>query len=213
MSVMHSGLRPVGSRTTVATLVATVVACLAATSTSGQVAPQGGEESVGIRLLDAAGKKEAIACGRSGRDCAVTPYLLCPSELRPYAARIATPFSRVALSVFEAAQSNTRVIPPETGVVNSWGLGIYVLPAEDDDAADAIVTVFLRRGNKIIEPSTATVAPVGGEGRSGARSLTKGFFSFPMSTLAPTSDLVVVFVGRHGDSTCPLNQKLLATLR
>ena len=211
MTVMHGCRRPVGSRTAMATLVVTMVVSMA--SASGQVLPQGGEEPVGIRLLDAAGNRAAIACGRSGRDCAVTPYLLCPSELRPYTARVATPFSRVAAAVFEAEQSHSRVIPPETGVVNSWGLGVYVLPGEDADAADGIVTLFLRRGNQIIEPTTSTIAPVAVDGRSDGKSLSKGFFSFPLDAFAPTSDLMVVFVGRHGDSTCPLNRRMLARLR
>jgi hypothetical protein len=200
-------------RTVLTLLVVTVVELMATLNTSANSLPQGSEEAVGIRLLDAAAKKEAIACGRSGPDCAVTRYLLCASELRPYVARIATPFSRVAASVFEAERSHGRVVPPETGVVNSWGLGLYVLPAQDTDTADAIVTVFLRRGDQIIEPTTTTLAPMTIEGRSGAKSLTKGFFSFPMHTFAPTSDLVVVFVGRHGDSSCRLDRQTLSTLR
>jgi hypothetical protein len=201
------------SRTISTLLVVTMVELVATLSTSANSLAQGGEQAVGIRLLDAAAKKEAIACGRSGPDCAVTRYLLCPSELRKYDARIATPFSRVAASVFEAEQSHRRVIPPDTGVVNSWGLGLYVVPAPDADTADAIVTVFLRRGDQIIEPTTTTLAPVTVEGRSGAKSLTKGFFSFPMHTFAPTSDLVVVFVGRSGDLICQVDRQALSTLR
>jgi hypothetical protein len=194
-------------------LVVTMVELMATLSASASPLAQGGEQAAGIRPLDAATNEEAIACGKSGPECAVTRYLLCPSGLRPYVARIATPFSRVAASVFEAEKSHRRVRPPGFGLANSWGLGVYVLPAPDADAADAIEKVFVRRGDQIIEPTTTTLAPMIVETLSGARSLSRGFFAFPMHTFAPTSDLVVVFVGQSGESSCPLDQHTLSALR
>ena len=159
-------------------------------------------------------RAQAIACGRAGAECAVKPYQLCPSSDAPYAAWVATPFSRVASSVFESVQRRQRPRPMDAGAATLWGVGLYVLPPDDVRRAGSIKRVFLRREGKIIEARTSTLAPVTIAGSDGAgREVSKGFFSFPIDAFAPTSDLTVVFVGASGETTCTLDRERLQALR
>ena len=120
----------------------------------------------------------AAACGRSGAECVVAPYQLCPSETpRRYEAQIATPFSRVAAAAFEAQASGKRFRPIEPAAVNRWGVGIYVFPAERSEAAEAIVRVEIRRDGKVFQPKTTTVGPIATQMPDGStRQLARGFF-------------------------------------
>ena len=157
---------------------------------------------------------EAIACGRAGAECAVKPYQLCPSDQARYAAWIATPFSRVASSVFESVQRRQRPRPMDQGAAILWGVGVYVLPPDDVRRAESIKRVFLRREGKIIEAKTSTLAPVTLAGSDGVkREVSKGFFSFPIDAFAPISDLTVVLVGESGETTCTLERTRLQALR
>jgi hypothetical protein len=173
-----------------------------------------GEAAAGIELLTEETQEQAIACGKSGADCAVRPYLLCSSEIDRYAARLATPFSRVALSVFEAVEQHQRVRPMEPGEVNRFGVGVYVSPGANFETADSIQRVVIRRANRIIQPTTATLAPITVEHASGARKqLSRGFFAFPMDAFSPTADITIVFDGPSGELSCRLTGSNLAALR
>jgi len=168
----------------------------------------------GIQRLSEETQHQAIDCGKIGAECAVTPYLLCPSEDQPFSARIATPYSRVADSVYEAKARHRRPEPPTPGAVNVWGVGVFVSPAADSRKADSIVSVHIRRGTETIDPSTTTLAPVvlqNGPGRN--TTLSKGFFAFPMDTFRPTSDLTIVFTGSNSEMRCTLDRSRLAALR
>ena len=172
------------------------------------------ETAAGIKPLTEETREQAIECGKSGADCAVGPYLLCPSEIDRYSARIATPYSRVASSVFEAVKEHRRLRPMEPGEVNRWGGGVYVSPNANLETADSIQRVVIRRGNQIIQPTTTTLAPVTVENASGAKKqLSRGFFAFPMDAFAPAADITVVFIGPSGEVSCRLAGSTLATLR
>jgi hypothetical protein len=159
-------------------------------------------------------RDEAITCGRAGEECAVAPYRLCPAVSRRYAARIATPFSRVALSVLEALKGRRRPNPMMTAVANGWGVGIYVFPADDSSAADAIRRVELHRKGTVIQPLTSTVTPIRVTGPGGAtRELSRGFFAFAPAALDPSDDITVVFIGSAGESRCTLDRAQLKQLR
>lgn len=159
-------------------------------------------------------RREAIACGKSGADCAITPYRLCPAENRRYSAWIATPFSRITFSVFEALQKHERPKPWDAGEVNAWGTGIYVSPSEDYDHADAIRRVLIRRAGDTIEATTTTIAPVTLTSPAGVQKLvSKGFFAFPMDAFAATSDITIVLIGSAGEMPCTLDRRQLSTLR
>jgi len=175
---------------------------------------QGSAGAGGIKLLNDETWHEAIACGKAGAECAVTPYLLCPSNPR-YTVRLATPYSRVAFSVYEAQRRHRQARPPTVGAVNSWRVGLFVSPASDSQLADSIEKVFVRRGNQTIEPTTITLAPVviGDRGDGKKVQLSKGFFAFPLDAFRPLSDVTIVFIGPSGEMTCVLNQRELSTLR
>jgi hypothetical protein len=167
-----------------------------------------------IATLTNDARAAAIACGRAGAECAVKPYQLCPSPDARYTAWIATPFSRVASSVFESVQRRQRPRPMDAGTATLWGVGVYVLPPDDVRRADSIRRVFLRRGGDIIEAHTTTLAPVTIAGSDGiSREVAKGFFSFPIDAFAPTGDLTVVFVSESGETTCTLDSQRLQALR
>jgi len=154
---------------------------------------------------------EAVACGRSGGDCAVTPYLVCPSQGGRFSSYIATPFSRVAASVFDALKAGLPVRPMGQNEANGWGLGIYVMPGPNQRLADSIQKVLIRRGEELIEPLTTTIAPA--VYRGGNPPLLKGFFTFPMNALAPSSSVTVVLIGASGTTNCSFDQRQLETLR
>jgi hypothetical protein len=171
--------------------------------------PSDGIKPVTLESLD-----EAIRCGQSGAGCAITPYRLCPSEGRSHSAFIATPFSRIASSVFEALKRNDRPRPMTPGAANGWGVGIFVFPSANYDGADSIRPVIIKRGSEFIQPETTTLAPVTLVSPTGeTKQLSKGFFAFAMDAFAPTTDIVIVFSGSGGDATCRLTQAQLSKLR
>jgi hypothetical protein len=156
---------------------------------------------------------QAVACGRRGMDCAVTPYELCPADGR-YAARIATPFSRVALAVFDAVKAGRRPNPMTPGAATRWGVGIFVFPAENSAKADAIQRLEIRREGRAIQPTTSTIGPITVKNADGtSRQLARGFFAFDADAFAATADVTVVFVGASGEATCMLDRTRLSALR
>jgi hypothetical protein len=167
----------------------------------------------GIAYLTQELYEQAIACGRSGRECAVTRYQLCPGDIKQYSVSIATPFSRVAYSVFERASRRQRARPMERGPANVWGLGVYVSPAADYAGAASVERVVLKRDGRTIEPTTATLAPVTVAGDGQSMQLVRGYFAFPMEVLSPRSDVTVVVTGAQGDVTCTLSREELMTLQ
>lgn len=168
----------------------------------------------GIAFLTEGTYPEAIACGRSGADCAVTPYQLCPADIPQFSAWVATPFSRVASSVFERVNRRQRPRPVEFGLANLLGLGIYVSPKENSDKADSIERVVLRRAGRTIEPTTTTLAPITvGTEVQAMKHLSRGYFAFPMEALSPDADVTIVFHGSSGDVTCTIGRDKLQTLR
>jgi hypothetical protein len=168
----------------------------------------------GIKFLTERTHAEAVACGRAGADCAVEPYLLCPVENERYSAWIASPFSRVASSVYDAIRRRQRVRPMEELGANGWGVGIYVSPAQNYEKAESIKRLAIRRAGKTIEPLTSTLAPVTLRDATGAtKQVSKGFFAFPMEIFSPAADITIVFVGPFGEATCTLDRRKLSSLR
>src|SRR5690349_7930259 len=98
----------------------------------------GGIQPITMELRD-----KAIRCGEAGAHCAIAPYRLASPETQPFSAWIATPYSRVAFSVFEALRLKQPPRPMEPGAANGWGVGIYVSPAEDYARGDSIRRVVI----------------------------------------------------------------------
>jgi hypothetical protein len=186
-----------------------LVACAASTDVA---AGRETASTVGIGRLSAEAYDEAIACGRSGAECAITPYLLCPASNERFSSYLATPFSRVASGVAEATRTGERIEPMSPGEANGWGVGIFVTPGPNPRLSESIHRVMIKRGGKVIEPTTTTLAPAVYRGR-GSPPLSKGYFAFPMDAFSLTSELTVVFVGASGEFTCALDQRKLSSLR
>jgi hypothetical protein len=169
----------------------------------------------GIQRLTLESRDEAVECGKSGADCAIKPYRLCSTNIgQRYLAFLATPFSRVASSIFEMSKKRERLRAMSPGAANGWGVGIYISPSENLDHADSIQNVVIRREGHTIQPLTTTIAPVHYTTRTGVKKqLWKGFFAFPMDSFAPTADITVVLIGGTGEVTCTLDSLKLSTLR
>lgn len=166
-----------------------------------------------VERLTAETHQQAVACGRSGSDCSVIPYELCASDGR-YAARIATPFSRVASAVTDAITAGRRPNPMTPGAATRWGVGVFVYPADNSAKAEAIQRLEIRREGRTIQPTTSTVGPLTVKNADGsATQLARGFFAFGADAFAPTADITVVFVGSAGETTCVVDRARLATLR
>jgi hypothetical protein len=155
---------------------------------------------------------EAIACGRSGTECAVTPYLLCPRDNGQYSAYVATPFSRVASSVYETSRSGPKERPMSLGEANGWGIGIYVLPGNNPRFADSIQKVLIRKGNEVIDPITVTTAPAIYRGPA-SPPIMKGYFSFAADAFTGAPSITVVFTGLSGNVECSLDRTRLESMR
>jgi hypothetical protein len=138
---------------------------------------------------------------------------LCASDRR-YAARIATPFSRVASAVSEATMTGRRPNALTPGAATRWGVGIYVYPAENSTRAEAIQRLEIRRDGKTVQPTTSTVGPLTVKNADGStKQLARGFFAFPADVFAPTGDVTIVFIGNAGETTCVLGRAQLSALR
>lgn len=169
----------------------------------------GGIQPITMELRD-----KAIRCGEAGAHCAIAPYRLASPETQPFSAWIATPYSRVAFSVFEALRLKQPPRPMEPGAANGWGVGIYVSPAEDYARGDSIRRVVIERAGRAIEPETTTLAPVTLVNAAGEKKqVSKGFFAFPLETFAPTADITIVLMGSAGEIRCPLSRRKLAALK
>jgi hypothetical protein len=165
----------------------------------------------GVERLTKQSYEDALACGHSGETCAVTPYLLCPAPDSPFAAYIATPFSRVAVAISDAAKAGKPARAPSFTEANYWGFGVYVFPANNRRAADSIEKVRIKRGSEIIEPLNATTAPAVYRGVH--PPLSKGFFAFPMDAFAPSSPITLLLTGSNGTIECSLDRAKLQSLR
>jgi hypothetical protein len=188
---------------------------IAALVGAGRISAQSSPPSADgiIERLTMETRDQAIACGRAGIDCAVAPYALCPLNGR-YAARIATPYSRVASAVYEALKAGGRPNPMTPGAATRWGVGVFVFPAEDSANAESIQRLEIRREGRVIRPTTSTVGPISARMPDGAtKQLTRGFFAFPFDAFAPTADVTVIFVGLSGETACTLERSRLQALR
>lgn len=166
-----------------------------------------------IQRLTMETRDQAMACGRAGVECAVTPYALCPSNGR-YAARIATPYSRVASAVYEALKAGNRPNPMTPGAATRWGVGVFVFPAEDSANAEAIQRLEIRREGHVIRPTTSTVGPIAARMPDGStKQLARGFFALPLDAFAPSADVTVIFIGLSGETACTLERSRLRALR
>jgi hypothetical protein len=172
----------------------------------------GETEQTGARRLTEAAYDEAVACGHAGAHCAVEPYLICAAANARFHAYIATPFQRVASSVYEAAGKGSEIKPMSPGEANGWGVGVYVLPGGNPRFADPIVNVAVLREGKRIEPLTTTIAPAMYRGAA-SPPLTKGFFAFPPGTFAPGAPVTVVLTGTAGSADCVLDRARLEAMR
>jgi hypothetical protein len=171
--------------------------------------PSGALPQLGAETFD-----QAKACGRRGADCAVTPYELCRSERQRYIVKLATPFSRVASSVFEGLASGRSGRGMDRANANRWGTGIYVLPTEGSTDAAGIERLEIRRDSLNIEPRTVTVGPVTvrmPDGRS--KQLARGYFSFAPEVFAPTASITLVLKGTAGEITCLVDRTRLLAIR
>ena len=164
--------------------------------------------------LTAENYERAKACGRAGEQCAVTPYLLCPSESRRYSVRLATPFSRVALAVFESSKNGTSARGMDRANANRWGTGVYVLPAERSVEAAGIERVEIQREGRTVQPLSSTVGAVTVRMPDGStKQLKRGYFPFSSDAFIPTADLTLVLTGSEGETRCTIDREQLRLLQ
>jgi hypothetical protein len=178
-------------------------------------AEQGDRLSTGpIERLTPETRELALACGRSGAECAVHRYQLCREGNAHYSLRLITPFSRVAEAAFDSQQTGKPLGRMGPATVNRWGIALSVAPAERSESAAAIKSVEIQRGRILIQPTRSTVGPFTIEVADGsARQLARGFFVFPASAFEPTSDITIVLAGSTGEESCAVNRERLRTLQ
>jgi len=167
-----------------------------------------------IERLTSETRDLALACGRSGPECAVQRYELCREGSAHYAVRLITPFSRVAEAAFDSLQTGKPLGRMGPATVNRWGIALSVAPSERSESAAAIKSVEIQRGQVLIQPTRSTVGPLTTEAADGsARQLARGFFVFPASAFEPTSDITIVLAGSSGKESCTISQEHLRDLQ
>jgi len=188
---------------------------IAAIAVGAVISVAGQQPSTGIiPRLSPDTYEQAKTCGRSGADCAVAPYQVCPSENTRYSVRIATPFSRVASATLEGVKSGKPGRGMDRENANRWGTGVYVLPAERSASASGIMGLEIRREGRVIEPLTITVGPIAVSMPDGSsKQLARGYFAFPPDAFASASEVALVFSGSPGQTTCVIDRARLAALR
>ena len=205
---------PVGSSREGGVRRAVLALIIAAWCPSFLVAEQGDRLPTGpIERLTSETRETALACGRSGAECAVQRYELCREGNAHYAVRLITPFSRVAEAAFDSQQTGKPLGRMGPATVNRWGIALSVAPAERSESAAAIKSVWIQRGQVRIQPTRSTVGPLTTEGTDGSpRQLARGFFVFPGSAFEPTSDITILLVGSSVDS-CTVSRERLQNLQ
>jgi hypothetical protein len=166
-----------------------------------------------IGRLTAESREEALRCGRAGADCAVRPYDLCPAG-EEYAARLITPFSRVAVAALEAQRDGRPLGRMGAATVNRWGVAISVSPAPHTSNPPTITRVEIRREGQTIHPVKATVGPITTSRSDGSTGQSmRGLFTFSPEAFEPSTTVLVAITGSSGETICPLDTTRLAGLR
>jgi hypothetical protein len=166
-----------------------------------------------IARLTAEIREEALQCGRTGPECVVRPYDLCP-EAPDYVATLITPFSRVAIAAMEAQKNGRPLGRMGAATVNRWGVAISVSPAAHVPNPSAIERVEIRRDGRTIQPAKTTVGPITTSMSDGStRQSARGIFTFSAEAFEPSTDVLVVLTGSSGERTCTLDRARLTALR
>ena len=191
-----------------------IVVLLALAGSFSSAAGQSDARAEGpIQRLTPETREQALACGREGRECALTPYELCQGNA-DYTVRLITPFSRVAEASLDAEEGRRPVGRIGPASVNRWGIALSVAPASRASAAASIGRVTIQRNGDVVQPIEATVGPVTAVSADGTiRAVNRGFFVFPASAFEPSTDVTIVLTGSSGTVSCRLDRRRLSALR
>lgn len=192
----------------------TVVVVVALAGSSSSAAGQSSARAEGpMQRLTPETREQALACGREGRDCALTPYELC-QENADYSVRLITPFSRVAEASLDAEEGRRPVGRIGPATVNRLGIALSVAPAARGSSTASIEQVTIQRDGDVVKPVQATVGPVMTRATDGTiRALNRGFFVFPATAFEPSMDVTITLTGSSGESSCRLDRRRLSALR
>ncbi len=135
-------------------------------------------------------------------------------EKAPFDVSISSPWVRAASAAAEARRKYQPEPKLSLDDLNQQGLLIVVRPGKSLTTADAIENVVIKRGDEIIRPIEATMAPETTVNALGAKlEVSRGTFRFAMEALAPSSAVTIVCVGAKGNYEITLTAMQLSRLR
>lgn len=131
----------------------------------------------------------------------------------PYAVRVTTPFTRVAMQAANARRKFEDAPKPNTKAETQRGVEIYVLPASI--TSDPIENLVVRRGTATHRPAPkSSTTPFDMQTVFGVTiKQTMGVYSFPLSVFSPGESITLAFIGASRTIEWQMTSRELEFLR
>lgn len=155
----------------------------------------------GIQPIGRESYWNAVECGKQGGVSPVCVFYdadLCKGD--DFTLALFTPYKAVAYLVWQAVTHKQPVPTPSYGDAQRLRITVGVTRAKT--SKNAIASVAIKRGGKVVPPATSSLDEAGG-----------GRFIFDFAAFAPTSDITIELVGRTATRTCRIGRSVLTMFR
>jgi hypothetical protein len=154
----------------------------------------------GIQPISRESYWNAVACGKQAGDrppCVFYDADLCKND--DFTLALFTPYKMVAYEVWRAARQHQEAPPPSYGEAQRTRITLGISPVPG--SRNPITAVVIKRGERIVKPSTQSLEAGGGK------------FIFDFSAFTPTEDMTIDLVGRARTQSCLVEKPVLAMFR
>jgi hypothetical protein len=189
-----------------ATILGSALVLLLGTPARAQITarfPAGANTPVwdkGIQPISRDSYWNAVACGKQGGErplCVFYDTGLCKND--DFTLALFTPYKMVAYDVWQAVQHHQDPPTPSYAEAQRTRVTVGVTPVKG--SKNAITTVNIKRGGRVVKPATQSLDAGGGR------------FIFEPSAFAATEDVTIELVGRVKTSTCLVEKPVLTLFR
>ena len=154
----------------------------------------------GIQPISRDSYWNAVACGKQGGErplCVFYDTGLCKND--DFTLALFTPYKMVAYDVWQAVQHHQAAPTPSYAEAQRTRITVGVTPVKG--SKNAITTVNIKRGGRVVKPATQSLDAGGGR------------FIFEPSAFAATDDVTIELVGRVKTYTCLVEKPVLTLFR
>jgi hypothetical protein len=154
----------------------------------------------GIQPISRESYWNAVECGKQGGErplCVFYDTGLCKND--DFTLALFTPYKMVAYDVWQAVRQHRDAPTPSYAEAQRTRITLGVTPVKG--SKNAITTVNIRRGGRVVKPATQSLDAGGGR------------FIFDPSAFAPTEDMTIELVGGVKTHTCLVEKPVLAMFR